>query len=117
MSNFGILLIFVLRKKIPINLIQNIYEDHFEADLIYQKFLRIIDSKSSKELNMLPLFNFIRIIFHKNKKNLTIIPYICKNHQIFRIYYIDHYVKIVKHFYKMDIDNSFVACILMSIYH
>jgi hypothetical protein len=117
MSNFGIFLILVLQKKIPIFLIKNIYEDHFEANIIYQKLISIIDSEESKKLNILPLFNFIKNIFHKNIKNPTIIPYICKNHKIFRIYYINHYVKIIKYFILMDIDHSFTASILMAIYH
>jgi hypothetical protein len=117
MQNFGILLILVLGKKMPINLIQNIYEEHFEANFVYKKFLHIVNSKKSMRLNIEPLFNFVKIIFYKNRKNSIIVPYICKNHEIFNTYYRDHYVKIVKHFIKMETDCSFAACILMDLYH
>ena len=117
MYNFGILLILFLQKKIPLVLIKNIYKDHFEPNIIYQKMLSVINSEESKKLNIIHLFNFVKIIFQKNINNPTIIPYIYKNHKIFRTYYIEHYIKRVKIFIKMDIDNSFAACILMSLYH
>jgi len=117
MSNFKILLILVLQKKIPIDLIKNIYEDYFEPDIIYQDYLHIINSIEAMKLDINPLVNFNKIIFQKNVNNPIIISYICKNHEKFRTYYKDHYIEIVKHFIKMDIEHSFATCILMSLYH
>jgi hypothetical protein len=117
MSNLKEILMLTLQKKIPIYLIKYIYEEFFEADIVYKQLINVIDCKDSQKLKTDPLFKFTQIIFHKNKKNSTIIPYICKNHEIFAIYYKDHYIDIIKHFIKMDTDHSFVACILMSLYH
>jgi len=115
--NFKVILVWVLQKKLPIDLIKYIYEEFFEANFAYQQLITAIHCEDSCKLNMIPLFNCIQKIFTKNTNNLTIIPYICKNHKIFNKYYIDQYIKNIKHFRKMDIDHSFVTCILMALYH
>ena len=115
--NFKVMLVCVLQKKLPMSLIKYIYEEFFEANFAYKQLITAIHCEDSNKLNMIPLFNCIQNIFCKNANNLTIIPYMCKNHKLFNAYYIDHYIKNIKHFRKMDIDHSFVACILMALYH
>jgi hypothetical protein len=117
MSNFKIILTLVLRDKLPMELIKYIYEEFFEANFAYQQLITAINCEESQKLNFIPLFNCTQRIFYRNRNNLTIIPYICKNNKIFNTFYIDHYIKHIKHFKKMNIDHSFIACILMSLYH
>jgi hypothetical protein len=117
MSNLKIIMVLILQKKIPMVLIKYIYEEFFDAYILYQQFINALECKKSQSLNTETLFNNIKIIFHKNTKNPIIIPYICKNHEIFNEYYIDHYINNIKRFKKLNIDKSFVLCILMKLYH
>ena len=117
MSNLKAILVLALQKKIPIDLIKYIYEEFFEANIVYQQFINALECEKSQRLNIETLFNNIKIIFHKNQKNSMIIPYICKNNEIFNTYYIAHYIKNIKHFRRLNLDNSFALCILMTLYH
>jgi hypothetical protein len=117
MSNLKTTLVLILQKKIPMALIKYIYEEFFDAYIVYQQFINALECKQSQSLNIEKLFNNIKIIFHKNTKNPIIIKYICKNHEIFNEYYIDHYIKNKKHFKNLYIDKSFTLCILMRLYH
>ena len=117
MSNQKIILVIILQKKIPMALIKYIYEEFFEANIVYQQFINALECEKSQRLNIESLFNNIKIIFHKNKKNSMIIPYICKNNEIFNEYYIAHYINNIKHFKHLYIDKSFALCILMTLYH
>ena len=117
MPNLKAILVLTLQKKIPIDLIKYIYEEFFEANIVYQQFINALECKKSQRLDIESLLNNIKIIFHKNKKKSMIIPYICKNNEIFNTYYIDHYINNIKHFRQLNLDNSFALCILMALYH
>jgi len=119
MPNFGIFFIHVLYKKLPIVIIQKIYEDYLEPDIVYKKIIFFTNIPQSIQLHITDEFLlYIKTIIYKlSLRNKLLIPHITNNFKIFKKYYEEHYIKKNKYFDKMNIDNSFIQCILMALYH
>ena len=77
------------------------------------RYLKLLKSKDSQNLKYAHLTEPTRNLLQKPSS----IEYLCKKHPVFKKMYIEHYIRKNKPYVLMDTLHSFIASILMTLYH
>ena len=102
-----------LINSLPDDVMRHIYEEYFVGIDTCNKYLKLLESKESHNLNYLPLVEPTRRLL----EHPCAIEYLCGKHKVFKKMYTEHYIKHNKWFLLMDMLHSFIASILMYLYH
>ena len=98
---------------LPEDVTRKIYNDFILGKKLYHDFQQQIKSECSMRLEYLELTRITKEIL----KIPCLVDYIRKRDKLFDHYYISHYVEDQKNFKRLEKDESFVLCMLMSLYH
>lgn len=106
-----------ITNKLPKELCQKIYQDHFSVDVRYKNFQEAITSKASKSLiywdNQI-YREQVRIVL----KDRELLEYVLQKHPEFRNFYEDIFIKRKRHFIKItDPIDDLALCWLFRLYH
>ena len=102
-----------LINSLPDDVMRHIYEEYFVGIDTCNKYLELLKSDDSHNLEYAHLVEPTRrLLAHP-----CAVEYLCSKHKIFKKMYIEHYIKNNKAFLLMDMLHSFIASILMYLYH
>jgi hypothetical protein len=102
-----------LINSLPDDVMRHIYEEYFVGIDTCNKYLKLLESDESHNLNYLPLLEPTRRLL----EHPCAVEYLCSKHKVFKIMYVKHYINHNKSFLLMDMPHSFIASILMYLYH
>ena len=110
-----------ITNRLPDDVLKKIYTDYFEGKNVYEEFLICLESENSVRLE----YEHLLSLWMKVKAHPCLLEYLLKKcdtveilkNSNFREQYDKHYVLKEKSFVRMTLDNSFVLCLLMSLYH
>lgn len=98
---------------LPDDVMRHIYEQYFVGIDTCNKYLELLKCKDSQNLKYEHLLEPTRrLLTHP-----CAVEYLCSKHAGFKQMYITHYIKNNKLFLLMDMLHSFIASILMYLYH
>jgi hypothetical protein len=102
-------------KRLPFDIKEKIYEDHFSISAKYKALKKILDCEESQNLNYKPIAEYLS----KNEvlSDTVFINYLMKTDDIFNTIYTNHYVKNNKNFINFTTFDSFCLSWLMYLYH
>lgn len=100
--------------KLPIDIKNTIFYDHFKYNLMYEELKHILNSELSQKLNISLLLPYINKFVLNNKKYIS---FLLKNNEIFKNIYTTHYIDHNKNFILMNVNESFALSWLMYLYH
>jgi hypothetical protein len=98
---------------LPDDVMRHIYEEYFVGIDTCNKYLKLIESDESHNLQYKHLVEPTRMLL----EHPCAIEYLCSKHAVFKQMYIKHYMQHNKSFLLMDMLHSFIASILMYLYH
>jgi len=98
---------------LPDDVMRHIYEEYFVGIDTCNKYLKLLESDESHNLNYLPLVEPTRRLL----KHPCAVEYLCSKHKVFKYVYTEHFIKKNKSFLLMDMLHSFIASVLMHLYH
>ena len=101
--------------KLPSDLVNKIYIDYIEPQLICRELNIILNSTESQELSFEPLENFLR---KHVLPNSIVTTYLIKNDNIFKQIYKTHIINRKKTLVLFpDLVSSLAGCWIMSLHH
>ena len=101
--------------KLPVDIVNLIYINYVNPDIICIKLYTILSSIESTKLNSIPLENFLRKHVLQND---IVIKYLIKNDKIFENIYNTHIIQGNQIFTSFpDIVSSLAMCWIMYLYH
>jgi len=102
-----------LINSLPDDVMRHIYEQYFVGIDECNQYLELLKSDKSHNLEYEHLTEPTR----KLLQHPCAVEYLCKKHKVFKHMYTEHYIKHNKSFLRMDMLHSFIASILMYLYH
>jgi len=103
-----------LIQALPNEVSRDIYEEYFEAKSTCTEFLNLLlEDKRSHSLEL----NHLREITERLLQHECAIKYLSKHCEVFNNMYKAHYIDNNKCFVLMNVLDSFIASMLMSLYH
>ena len=102
-----------LINSLPDDVMRHIYEEYFVGIDTCNKYLKLLESDESRRLKYEHLTEPTRQLL----QHPCAVEYLCKKHEIFKKMYTKHYIQHNKSFVLMDMLHSFIASILMHLYH
>lgn len=98
---------------LPDDVMRHIYEEYFVGIDACNKYLELLKSDKSHNLEYAHLVEPTRrLLAHP-----CAVEYLCSKHKVFKKMYVKHYIQHNKSFLLMDMLHSFIASILMYLYH
>ena len=98
---------------LPDDIMRKIYEDYFEGKELCDEFLQRLKCEDSQRLRYMKMIDITeRVLDHP-----CVVEYLCKKSKPFKYYYKEHFILHKKHFTLLPPLQSFILCILMSLYH
>ena len=98
---------------LPDDIMRKIYEDYFEGKELCDEFLQRLKCEDSRRLRYMKMIDITeRVLDHP-----CVVEYLCKKSKPFKYYYKEHFILHKKHFVLLPPLQSFILCILMTLYH
>lgn len=98
---------------LPVDVPESSYDEYFIGMNTCNRYLKLLKSKESQNLKYAHLIEPTRNLLQKPLS----IEYLCKKHPVFKKMYIEHYIRKNKPYVLMDTLHSFIASILLDLYH
>ena len=102
-----------LINSLPDDVMRHIYEQYFVGIDTCNKYLELLEGSDSRNLKFEHLVEPTRRLL----EHPCAVEYLCSKHSVFKKMYIEHYINHHKAFLLMDMLHSFIASILMWLYH
>ena len=98
---------------LPDDVMRHIYEEYFVCKDTCNKYLKLLNFNTPQNL----IYGLLVEPTHRLLAYPCAIEYLCTKHSIFKKMYIEHYIKNNKWYERMSTFESFIASILIHIYH
>lgn len=102
-----------LINSLPDDVMRHIYEEYFVGIDTCNKYLKLLETDESRNLKYEHLLEPTRRLL----EHPCAIEYLSSKHKVFKHMYTEHYINHNKSFLRMDMLHSFIASILMYLYH
>mgnify|MGYP005624945349 CR=1 FL=1 len=98
---------------LPDDILRKIYEEYFECKDVCKEFLERLKCEDSQRLRYMKMLDITERVL----KHPCMVEYLCKKSKPFKFYHREHFIFNNNHFVLLPPVQSFILCILMTLYH